>query len=206
MFGFFRKKKKEEVKSQIKKNVVPIKLITDQRQNANLYWDDETERFYDFIIPYKKHILNELIISKYFNGHVLVAGNGFIYDDGDYDNFVIKDDIRNLKVLPQEVILKQFIQSICGGNGLVLPTGYIRINSCMMYKGSFSYSRDRWLKDSFVFWNINNGYCTLSFIFNLLTETVKDYYISKCTNLEYEEFEKDIEENKSEKSNGKVEK
>ena len=186
MFGFGKKKKESKKKSYIEEHIVPINIIECDKYEANLYYDEETGRFYDFIMPYKRHIWES--VGDEFDGHILVSGYGFIYDKGIDYSHTKKSDIRDLKVLYESVILKDFLKEISVNNRLLLTWGFITIDNCLRETGSCCYDQLGWLRRHFAYWDVN-GTCTLSRIFNGLPEDKKNEYIAKCKNIKYTDIE-----------------
>lgn len=188
MFGFGKKKKEpEKKKSYIEDNIVLIDIGIRDKYEANLYYDEETGRFYDFIMPYKRHIWK--CISDEFDGHILVSGHGFIHEKSDdWYSYTKKSDIRDIKVLHESVILKDFLTEISNKNTLLLTWGFITIDNCLQETGTCFYEPLGWLYKKFKYWDVNHT-CTLSRIFNGLPEDKKNEYISKCKNIEYTNVE-----------------
>ena len=189
MFGFGKKKKElvEKKKSYIEEHIVPIDIATCDKYMANLYYDEETDRFYDFIMPYKRHVWK--CVSDEFDGHILVSGYGFIHEkSANWYSYTKKPDIRDIKVLSENVILTDFLKEISVNNRLLLSWGFITIDNCLQETGSCSYEPLAWLRKDFKYWDVNHT-CTLSRIFNGLPKDKKNKYIAKCKNIEYTNVE-----------------
>lgn len=183
MFNLFKKKKNKESEEQEKENpsdnVVKIQLIDCDFRRGNLYYDEETDLFYDWIITYDPVLPSVSKLhgkTNIFDKHLLIIGDKF-YPNLELHECVFepKDDIRYLKVLDETTIKEKFLKDIYNNNKLLLDSGIITIKDILMMNHKYYFAG--WVSKEYKVWEVNEKY-TLAKVFNTMITDMRDDYIN----------------------------
>ena len=180
MFNFLFKKK--DLKP-VNNNIVKVELVgCDDQNRCNLYYDHEQDRFYDFVIPYREDCTLD-ILKKYFLGILPIPFvNGRSYPWKDLIGHRV-DDVRNLKVLDQDIIQQYCNEHL--GEKIFLNNGCMILSSCIIGKCTYStYSRSK-ETDFFNYWNLNGNYPFSMILNKMCNQEEKDNLMKKLRGIEY---------------------
>lgn len=191
MFNLFKKKKSKETEEQDIKspsdNVIKIHLIDCDFRRGNLYYDEETDLFYDWIITYDPILPSASKLfgeTNVFDKHLLIIGNKFYPSIELYEcTYEPKDDIRYLKVLDEKTIKGKFLQNVYKDNKILLEDGMLTIRDILLMDHKFYFHG---LNREYKCWEVNEKY-SLARIFNSLSNDIRDDYINNnLREIEYE--------------------
>ena len=191
MFNLFKKKNKEVEESENKKiddNVVKVRLIDCDYGRGNLYYDKETDLFYDWIITYDPVLPSASKLfgeANVFDKHLLIIGNEFYPTIDLYKcTYEPKDDIRYLKVLDETTIKEKFLQNVYKNSKILLEDGMLTIRDILLMEHKFYFHG--WINREYKCWEVNEKY-SLARIFNSLSNDIRDDYIlNNLREIEYE--------------------
>ena len=181
----FSKKKKEE--KQVEEKTIYIPCDCDQGR-GNIYYDVDSKIFFDFIccpIVYDLwHTLWNRKTDWYSYPFYCVIGTRFDYKYLSDYSYLMRDDIRYMKVLDENYVKTEVLKYLMDStNCLLLKNGFVKLKSVLMKRAELPEN----YKDKCFVWDVNDG-TSLAYLMNNFQDEQKEKFMKLFRDIEYEQF------------------